>query len=117
VPPFGNVSFLAESSASASHLTLRGIHSAVPGTSASGRFLPVDGGLRLIVLVGEVIIDDRPLDVFGVAHPSGYDRASSVMWAMRPSVLMADPVLDGAQVEDAHEPVVSGGQIALEELP
>jgi len=48
---------------------------------------------------------------------SGHDGARSVMWAMRPSGLMADPVLDGAQVEYAHEPVVSGGQVAVEELP
>jgi len=48
---------------------------------------------------------------------SGHDGARSMIWAMRSSGLVADPVFDGAQVEDAHEPVVSGGQIALEELP
>jgi len=34
-----------------------------------GRLLPVGGDIRLIVLVGEVIIDDRSCDAFGAAHP------------------------------------------------
>ncbi|MBB6244987.1 hypothetical protein [Rhodanobacter sp. A1T4] len=37
--------------------------------SVVGRLLPVSGDIRLIMLVGEVIIDHRPCDAFGAAHP------------------------------------------------